>query len=247
MEKRRILPQEILKLIACITMLIDHVGASLFPNELWIRMIGRLAFPIYCFLLVEGMKKTRSPRKYLLRLFAGIFLAELPFDYLFFDSFTWEHQSVMVTLLLGGCMLHAQRSCKKTWCKAVLALAFVMLAEACKCDYGGYGIVMIAIFAMTEKWYYHLPLLLVLNLGKDAEYIVSALPSFRAAGWSTWNAVRYIFEVWPPIQSLSLAALVPIGLYSGKKLSHSKALQTGFYLFYPVHLAFLLIFVNFLL
>ena len=45
MEKRRILPQEILKLIACITMLIDHVGASLFPNELWIRMIGRLAFP----------------------------------------------------------------------------------------------------------------------------------------------------------------------------------------------------------
>ena len=109
MQPKRVIPQEILKLIACVSMLVDHIGAELFPAAIGFRVIGRLAFPIYCFLLVEGMRRTHSPEKYILRLFFGIFLAELPFDYLFFDGFTWEHQSVMVTLTLGGTMLLMQK------------------------------------------------------------------------------------------------------------------------------------------
>lgn len=247
MKKLCIFPQEVLKLIACITMLIDHTGAVLFPESLWLRMIGRLAFPIYCFLLVEGMRKTRSPGKYLIRLFVAIFLAEIPFDFLLFGGFTWEHQSVMVTLFLGGCMLCAQKNAKEPWIKILLAIIFAMVAEACYCDYGGYGIAVIAVFGMTEKWYFRLPLLLVLNLGKDAEYMVNNLSVFQAAGWNTWDAVARILNIFPPIQILSLAALIPIGLYSGKKLSYSRSLQTGFYLFYPIHLALLLFFANYLL
>lgn len=247
MGRLRCLPQEALKLIACVTMLIDHVGAVFFPDTLWLRMIGRLAFPIYCFLLAEGMRKTRSPEKYLLRLFVGIFLAELPFDHLFFGGFTWEHQSVMVTLFLGGMMLLVQMRCQEGWLRYLLVVPFALIAEACGCDYGGYGIVLIAVFALTDQWYWQLPLFLVLNLGMDGEYMVNSLTSFHEHGWATDAAVRYILKEGPPIQSLSLAAMMPICLYSGKKLTRSRLVQIGFYLFYPVHLVFLLIFANYLL
>ena len=87
------LSQEGLKLLACVTMLIDHIGATLVlrmlqtmsvRNEQYyllvgiyytMRIIGRVAFPIYCFLLVEGAYHTRNPKKYGMRLFVGMLLS----------------------------------------------------------------------------------------------------------------------------------------------------------------------------
>lgn len=245
MGKIRCMPQELLKLIACITMLIDHIGAVFFPDTLWLRIIGRIAFPIYCFLLAEGMRRTRDPVKYLLRLMIGIALAELPFDFLFFGRFTWEHQSVMVTLTLGAFMLLCMQKIPSRFVKILLIVPFALIAEASLCDYGGYGILLIAIFGLLKTWRLQLPLMLVLNLAKDTRYIVEALPYFP--NWPTAQAISYIFRVSPPVQSFSILALAPIALYSGKKLSTSKVLQVGFYLFYPVHLAVLWVIANFLL
>ncbi|MBQ5865712.1 MAG: hypothetical protein IIW56_03400 [Oscillospiraceae bacterium] len=104
--RTRVLPQEGLKLIACLTMLIDHFGHTIVPclpvpymaNLYYAcRIIGRIAFPIYCFLLAEGMYHTRNPGKYIGRLAIGILLAEIPFDLLFEGGISWEYQSVMVT------------------------------------------------------------------------------------------------------------------------------------------------------
>ena len=245
MKKLQYLPQEILKVIACITMLIDHVGLTVFPDLLWLRVIGRLAFPIYCFLLTEGMRHTRHPGKYLLRLGIGVLLAELPFDYLIFDGFTLEHQSVMVTLTLGGIMLLTMDKTPSIPIKALLAIPFAITADTLQCDYGAYGILLIAIFALTDNRLLQAALVLVINLIKDAQYVIDALQYFPS--WPTGAAVKRIFSLRPPVQSFSLAAMIPIGLYSGKKLTRSKAVQMGFYLFYPVHLALLFIFVNYLL
>ena len=77
MEKHG-LSQEGLKLFACVVMLIDHVGAVLFPQHFWMREVGRLAFPIFCFLLSEGVHYTRSPGRYVLRLTIGAAISELP-------------------------------------------------------------------------------------------------------------------------------------------------------------------------
>ena len=224
--RKNILPQEALKLIACITMLIDHFGAAIVPYlrvpyaaDLYYacRMIGRLAFPIYCFLLAEGMRHTRNPISYIGRLAIGIPLAELPFDFLFEGGFTWEDQSVMVTLTLGAVMLLCMQKTEKKFLKLLLILPFAILAELAMSDYGGWGIAMIAVFALLEG----LPLQLLGILFINAAMESAALP---------------VFGIPVSIQLLAVLAVIPIALYSGKKLTHSRAIQWGFYLFYPVHL-----------
>ena len=218
----RSISQEALKLIACATMLLDHIGAVIVPLT-GLRIIGRLAFPIYAFLLAEGIRRTRSSGKYFLRLLIGALLAEVPFDFLFFGGLTWNHQSVMVTLLLGAWMLRWHRN------KGNMLLPFAvcfLLAEILRTDYGGWGIAMIGLFGVTEE----LPgkrLWQLAGLG----LIFLAMNSFRV----------YLMGLRVPIQLFGLLAMVPIGFYSGRKCCRSKWVQWGFYLFYPVHMTVLLL------
>ena len=235
--KTKFLPQEILKLIACITMLIDHFGAAIVINlpiagmvDLYYtcRVIGRIAFPIYCFLLVEGMHHTRNPYKYILRLAIGILLAELPFDLLFEGGWSWAYQSVMVTLTLGALMLLCMQKVPNKWVKAVLVIPFAILAELLMTDYGGWGIVLIAVFALFDRF----PL----------QFVGVLLVSYLMP-----SAGITVFGVYLSCELAAIFAMLPIGLYSGTKLTHSKAIQWGFYLFYPVHLLILWLIAEFLM
>ncbi len=140
-----------LKIIAIVTMFIDHVGAALFEHYqykflanfgadyckaaisakipwLWadwmgneavvqsidmiLRAIGRIAFPIFCFLLVEGFLHTRNVKKYLIRLLIFAFVSDVPFDLAFFGEIGLNHQNVFFTLFFGvfalACMDHVR-------------------------------------------------------------------------------------------------------------------------------------------
>lgn len=92
-----------LKLIAICTMFIDHLGYTLFPGDLWLRCVGRVAFPIFCFLIAEGCVYTHDRRKYALRLLAFALLSEIPFN-LMNSGAVWDsyHQNVLWTLLTGA-------------------------------------------------------------------------------------------------------------------------------------------------
>lgn len=227
--RKKILPQEALKLIACITMLIDHFGHAIVPGlpvpymaDLYYacRIIGRIAFPVYCFLLAEGMRHTRNPGKYILRLAIGILLAELPFDILFEGGISWESQSVMVTLTLGAVMLLCMHRAEKPWRKLLMVIPFAIVAELARSDYGGWGMATIAVFALFDRLPMQILGLLLVNLLMDSV------------------AVPFL-GVLIPIQLFAVLAMIPISIYSGKKLTRSRVVQWGFYLFYPVHLLIL--------
>ena len=237
-RSNKFISQEALKLIACITMFIDHFGYAIVPRLAIANMdtiyyicrsIGRLSFPIFCFLLVEGMRHTRNPGKYLLRLGCGILLAELPYDLLSYGEVNWASQSVMVTLTLGAGMLLCMQKTQKSWLKVILILPFALLADLTKSNYGAGGIVTIAVFGLFDQ-----PLLQTVGL-----FLVNwqLLPS----------AAVIVFGVVVIIQLLATLAMIPIGLYSGKKLTRNRVIQWGFYLFYPVHLLILWLVLRFAL
>ncbi len=232
--ENRGLSQEALKLIACVTMLIDHIGATLVlhlvqnaaDHAQWqelvrvyyaMRIIGRIAFPIYGFLLVEGAHHTRSPRKYGIRLAIGAALSELPFRL----AFQTEGCSVMVTLLLGFCMIQGMDRVKGFW-KLVMILPFFLAAEFLGTDYTGNGIAVIAMLALTRGVKYE--------------------KFLRFLGFGilfTFGAPISIGGVNVPIEVFAIPSLIAIFCYGGHKLTHSKAVQWAFYLFYPVHLTVL--------
>ena len=222
---KKIFSQEGLKIIACVTMLLDHIGAVFMPSivnyNLYyaLRIVGRLAFPIYCFLLAEGVAHTKNPVKYGLRLFVGILLAEIPFDLALFGRFTWDHQSVMVTLFLGFGMALIIQKLDRT--KLVPVIAFAFLAELFRTDYGAWGVGMIALFVLTRE-------------RKDRNMIQTLM--LAAICYLMNSASVPIFGIRLPIELFAVLALIPIFLYTGKKSTGSKAVQTIFYLFYPVHL-----------
>lgn len=220
--KKKGISQEGLKAIACLTMLLDHIGAVFVPGY-GLRIVGRIAFPIYCFLLSEGVAHTHSPGRYGLRLGLGALLSEIPFDLLFFGGLTLRHQSVMVTLLLGFAMAMWMEHGKL---KILPALLCGGVAEWLGTDYGFMGVMVIWVFLVTRERPWRIPL----QTGALA-LLFWFSDSFRISLGS--------FTV--PIEIFGLLAMIPICLYSGRKRTASKAVQWGFYLFYPVHLTVLLL------
>lgn len=216
--------QEGLKLIACVTMLLDHVAAVMvYDRGLYIlmRAIGRIAFPIFCFLLVEGAHYTKSPGKYALRLFIGAVLSEIPFDLALFGSISWLHQSVMVTLLLGFVALWVMKKCGNIFLKILVALPFILLGDLLMTDYGSFGVLLIAMLGFFRD----------LPMGKLMQcvsicLVCSMIPSF--------NLQLGIFEI--SLELIGCLSIFPILLYFGHKQTKNKAVQWAFYLFYPAHL-----------
>lgn len=225
-----------LKIIAMLTMFIDHIGAAFLCHlpgfaigsnvNLWAgspytlydlyklcRNIGRIAFPIYCFLLVEGFFHTSNFKKYAFRLLLFAFLSEVPFNLAFFNKpFTFQMQNVFWTLLFGLLCISLLEKQKLTaqlkgysaniqMCNSFLIiLFFVGLATLLKTDYYGMGILLIVIF-------YHY------RYNKKAACTIG-----------------FFSFLWEPF---CFPAFLLIPLYNGKKGIPLKYL---FYLFYPLHL-----------
>ncbi len=237
-------PASVLKWIALITMLIDHLGASTLAYLLQkngktqpvvnvyeiFRDIGRIAFPLYIFLLVEGMQHTRSKAKYLLRLGLFSLISEIPFDLAFYrKAFEWHSQNVFFTLFIGLAVVWAMDSFEKELAvfrknagkdmspvifgiyrfflyTALLFLGCV-IAELLCTDYRSVGVLAICATYLLRRFPVPAAALCCLTL------LLSSLREFYAFG-----------------------ALIPISLYNGKRGRQPKYF---FYAFYPVHLLLL--------
>lgn len=201
-----------LKCIALVTMLIDHIGAIFFPQYMWLRMIGRIAFPIYCFLLVEGYFHTKNVKKYLCRLCAFALLSEIPFRLAFYNDVTHHSSNVFFTLFLGLLAMYICDSVKLQYPKLQAAGygAFVIVSAIAvwmNTDYDYRGIILIFIFYMFGN-------------SKVTQLGLSAL----------------LFGMMSSVQLYGVLAFIPIFVYNGRRGPNHKALSMAFYLFYPVHL-----------
>lgn len=184
------------KMIALASMLVDHLAASgvlrcLYPSDTLYsvcRMAGRIAFPLFCFLLVEGHAHTTNQKRYLGRLLLFAFLSEIPFDLAFFGRICYlSGQNVFFTLFLGLLTLagveRLRQSRYQSWTWTVM-LAGMLLAEVMHTDYGAFGVVLILIY----YW-------------------------FRGRPWQR-NLVSACACI---IEPAAIAAVVPIQLYNGER------------------------------
>ena len=188
-------------------MFIDHMGAVFFPGELMFRYIGRISFPIFAFLLVEGYFHTRDVRRYMLRLGLFAVISEIPYDLAFRETILeFEHQNVFFTLFIGVAMMYALEKSPQWQAKAAEVLLAMWAASLLCSDYRYKGILLIAVYYFLR--------------GRKREEFV------LGAGWNfLWN--------WE-IQGYGALASVPIAMYSGQR---GRSMKYFFYLFYPLHLA----------
>jgi len=193
-------------MIAILAMAVDHVGAVLFPQYLEFRIIGRIAFPIFAFTLVEGFFHTKDVKKYMLRLGVLAFVSEIPFDLAFYGTpFEFCHQNVFFTLFLGIAMLYLVSINPSKIRQVLIVFAMLLLSEGLETDYSSNGLFMILC-------YYHFSPSRLLQL-----CTVSAVNALGMGG----------------IQSYACFSAIPIAMYNGKRGPSWKGF---FYWFYPVHL-----------
>lgn len=205
--------RSVLKWIAVLTMVIDHVGAILFPDQIWMRVIGRVAFPIYAYCLAEGFRYTSDYRRYLGRLALFAILSEIPFDLAFYGvPFSFAHQNVFFTLTLGLILLWVLERFREQLLLCAGAFAVLcFLAQALHMDYGAGGLLMVFAFYLAQQ---------------------------GTSPWIGWGIFVFInlFGYAGGVQWAAILALLPIGLYSGKA---GKRKQRFFYWIYPLHLLLL--------
>lgn len=211
-----------LRLIALLSMLIDHAGLALFPDIGLFRCIGRLSFPIYCFLIVQGYLHTRDIRAYGRRLLLLAIVSEIPFDLLIFGRLSSPmEQNVLFSLLLGLMALYTADSlASKPLYASGAVLAFCMLAMAANVSYGWLSIAL----CLSMRFSTGSQMRLVLYTGGSLLlYTLTLLLSGVAHSWVL-------------VSLCALLSLIPLTLYSGKRGLHHPATTFLFYAAYPLHI-----------
>ena len=235
MEKKKLeLTSASLHLLAMAFMLCDHMWATIIPGNQWLTTVGRLTYPIYAFLLVEGYFHTRSVKKYALRLLMLAVVSEIPFNLMYGSAVFYPvHQNVIWTLLIGLGCVHLNEQVKgrsmmlRVFTAGATLLGGALLGLLSFADYNAPGVLTILVFYFFRgrKWW--------------------CLAGQIAALW--WLNVEVLkglaFEVelfgethFIVQQSFALLALVLIWLYRGRKGMDSRVFQYACYAFYPLHM-----------
>ena len=217
----------VLKIIACISMFCDHIGDAFIGKLTFLNYIGRLAFPIFCFQIVQGYIHTHDIKKYILRLSLFALISQIPFMlfyHIVFDSFAIN---VIFTLLFGLFTILIYDKYNKS-VGAGFCLLLGIIAQVCQFDYGFFGVFIIFMFYVLRNK--KTAMSLVFALAVLIRYSIPLLQYGLSLSYLFSNG-KYSMMVYSTIFSI-----VPILFYNGKKGKNVKYL---FYIFYPVHLLIL--------
>ena len=206
-----------LKIIAAIAMTIDHIGVMIFPDLDILRIIGRLALPIFAYMIAEGCRYTKNKKKYLLLLFAVAVLCQI----VYFVTMSSLEQSIMTTFLMSALIIFSYEAARKR--KSFLNVFLFVLVFA-------------AVFIVCEVLPEHIN-----GFSVDYGFWGVLAPFFVYLGRNRISkllllAVALLFltlEIqW--VQGYSFLALIPLYFYNGTR--GKWRMKYFFYIYYPLHL-----------
>lgn len=234
-----------LHILAMAFMLMDHLWATLLPAQECLTCVGRIAFPIFAFMAVEGYFHTHNLKKYLLRMLIFAVISEVPFDLMYGGTWFYPvHQNVIWTLMMGLVGIHLMESVRKKkstfvyiLVSAIVVILGGLLGTLSMVDYYGIGVLTVFIFYFFRgrKWWCLLGQMLALYW-VNVEMLGGLMYPIRLFGME--------FELCQ--QGLALLALLPIWLYRGRHGYHSKPFQYFCYAFYPIHMLVIVFVLNFI-
>lgn len=216
-------------------MLIDHFGAAIILpalGEPWefgvymlMRDIGRIAFPIYAYLIAQGCVHTKNIGKYLLRLGLLAIISEPFFDMAFWGGSIdfLNNTNVFYTLFLGAAAIAIHQNARKIFTNgfgdfiSIFPLAITMIvAWWLSTDYAHFGVCIIFLIYILNP---------ETRMGRSIALIIGI-------------AVLYYDNI--SFLIFSSAAVVLVALYNGKLGPNNNVIKWGFYFFYPAHIAVLI-------
>lgn len=217
-----------LKLLAVLSMTLDHIGLLMFPQALWLRAVGRLAFPIFAFMIAEGCSHTRNMGKYLLTVGISAALCQAV-SYIATGSL---YQCILVTFSLSigfvWLLTLARKAKPLYWLLGFIGIGAVyfitdilpglLTGTDFAVDYGFLGVMLpVAIFLCRNKW---------------QKLLIAAVLLVLQARTAL------------PVQWYALLSLPLLALYNGTRGKWK--MKWFFYIYYPAHLAVLYVIAPFL-
>ncbi len=227
-----------LHIMAMVFMLCDHLWGTIVPGNDWLNCIGRISFPIYAFMIVEGYFRTKNLRKYVSRLLLFAVLSEIPFNLAMGSSVFYPiHQNVLWSFLISLWLIHLNEKARKSgkvWKRILtggltVVLGYILgLVTMVDFFHAGIFMVLVFYFFRQRNWWSFLGQFVCLW------YINTEMLGGLAYEWNLWGRTYFFAR-----QGFAMLALIPIWLYRGKQGYHNKFIQYGCYAFYPLHLLIL--------
>ncbi len=228
MSNNRIINASVLKWIAVITMLIDHVGVVFFPEYSIIRWIGRISFPLFAFLICEGYRHTSNIWKYFLRLGIFAIISEIPYDYCLFNRIIYPYsQNIFFVLLLGLLVLYLidkeyviKDKDITIYCQIAIVIVACVIAYFAGFSYKYVGVLFIVIMYYIREYF----------------------PLFSFAAF-----IIYLIAYGMANALFVLLSLPLIYLYNGEQGVSGKKLKWLFYIIYPLQFVVFIIIRDYLI
>lgn len=206
-----------LKIIALITMTIDHIGMYLIPYTSSyyepFRMVGRLSFVIFAFLITEGLSHTRNKERYIAVLFIFAFLIDIPRLFLGHEYFV----NIFYTLGCGALAIYLTTHFKNIILQIVSVLSILYLATYLGVDYGAFGVMLILSISISNT---------ITNKMRVIRELVMA---------GFYVLLMYSFNK-PDIQMFGVYAFLIIATYNGKRGYYNQKIKYLVYVYYPLHI-----------
>ncbi len=201
-----------LKIIALISMTIDHIGVQLFPNVIILRIIGRLAFPIFAYMIAEGAKYTKNRKKYLLTISMTALLCQVVY---YFAERSLD-QCILVTFSLSIILIYIIDR-RNIILSFLSIIACFLLTYVVNIDYGFIGIMMSVILYLADTKEKKLIiattilLFMSLNISGLQRYSLLSIPLLALYNGKRGKLnLKYLFYIYYP---LHLAVIYLISLY----------------------------------